>query len=184
MPRPLPSPEEALRILAAKRSRAPRPPPPSAGKALAKTIKSLGERFGKGGEGLQARWREIVGATLARRTEPIRLIRGRPPAAAVLEIRVEGPSAALIAHQAQDILARVNLFLGPDAVGKLRIVQGPLRRRASADAIARPARKRSGEPLDAAAERSLADSLDGLADGALKVALTRLGRQVMRDQTR
>ncbi len=181
MPRSLPSHQEALQILAAKRSRPPRRPPPSAGKALARTIKALGEKFGgAGGEALGARWSEIVGRALARRTEPIRVIRSRAAPGAILELRVEGPSAALVAHQAQDILARVNLFLGVGAVGRLRIVQGPLTRRQGAPE--KPRRRRPTGPLDAAAEQALADSLAGFADGRLKAALERLGREVLRDQ--
>ncbi len=183
MRRPLPSHAEAVRILATKRSRPPRRPPPSAGKALSKTIKALGERFGQGGEGLQARWSEIVGRALARRTEPIRLIGGRANSPAILEIRVEGPSAALIAHQAQDIIARVNLFLGGVGVGRLRIVQGPLRGKPGG-AADKPPRRRARGPLDIADERALAESLGGLADGRLKLALVRLGREVLRNAPR
>ena len=180
MGRSLPSHAEAARILAAKRSRPPRRPPPSVGRALAKTIKALGTRFGQGGEGLQARWSEIVGAALARRTEPVRLIGARGPAQASLVIRVEGPSATLIAHQASDILARVNLFLGGEAVGRLRIVQGPLRRQSGPTAD-KPPRRRAKGPLDAADEQALAESVSGLAEGRLKRALLRLGREVLRD---
>ncbi|MGH7017901.1 MAG: DUF721 domain-containing protein [Caulobacteraceae bacterium] len=170
----LPSRQETLRILASKPTRPPRRPPPSAGRALASTLKALSKRFGSGGEGLRARWREIVGETLARRTEPIRIVKSRGPAPAILEIRVEGPSATLIAHQADDVLARVNLFLGEGAVGRLRILQGPVRRALIAPS-ARPAR-RSVAPLGAAAEGDLSSSLAALSDGRLRRALTILGR--------
>ena len=51
-------------------------------------------------------------------------------AVSVVALGVAGASAALIQHQAPEIVARVNLFLGEGAVNKLRIVQGPLRRAA------------------------------------------------------
>jgi hypothetical protein len=89
---------------------------------------------------------------------------------------VAGPSAALIQHQAHEILARVNLFLGADAVQKLRIVQGPLR--PAADGA--PAPRRRAMPLDAAKEAELAASLAEAPEGPLKAALTRLGRAVLR----
>ena len=184
MPRPLPSASETARILAAKRSRPGPRPPPTAARALAKTIKALDARFGQGTAGLQARWTEIVGAAIARRTEPARLSAPRAGAGANLEIRVEGPSAAIVQHQAPDILARVNLFLGAGAVARLRIVQGPLRGVAKATPLAgRPAR-RLKSPLDAAAEGALADSLAAVPDGRLKRALERLGREVLRDSNR
>ncbi|MGI8841584.1 MAG: DUF721 domain-containing protein [Caulobacteraceae bacterium] len=191
MPRPLPSAPEAARILAAKRTRPPPRPPPTAARALAKAIKALDARFGQGAGGLQARWSEIVGAELARRTEPTRLAAPRTGAGAgggsgggaSLELRVEGPSATIVQHRAPDILARVNLFLGAGAVARLRIVQGPLRGLARGDAAApRPARRRAKGPLDAAAEQALADTLAKVPDGRLKAALERLGREVMRDR--
>lgn len=174
--RPLPSLAEAAAILARRRTRPPRRTPPPAGRALNATLKALDARFGQGPGALQARWREIVGPEISRRTEPVKLTRPRGGGPAALEIRVAGPSAALVQHQAPEILARVNLFLGDGAVNRLRIVQGPLRN--SAPAAPRP--RRSAQPLDAAREAELAQSLVDAPDGPLKAALLRLGRSVLR----
>jgi hypothetical protein len=174
--RDLPTPQEALRILSEKRTRPPRRPPPPLGRALNKTLREFDAKFGQGSGALEARWREVVGAEIAKRTEPVKLTRGRNGGASSLEIRVAGPAAAIIQHQAHEILARVNLFLGAEAVQKLRIVQGPLRAQAEAQV---PARKRAA-PLDAAQEASLAASLAKAPEGALKEALMRLGRGVLR----
>jgi hypothetical protein len=176
MRRRLPSPEEAAAILAAKRTRPARRPPPPAGRALKATLRELDARFGQGPGALAGRWREIVGADIARRTEPVKLVKGRNGAGSSLEIRVAGPSAALIQHQAHEILARVNLFLGADAVQKLRIVQGPLR---AAHDAAPPPRRRPA-PLDAAQEARLAEGLAEAPEGRLKEALLKLGRGVLR----
>jgi hypothetical protein len=177
MIRTLPSHAEALRILARMRTRPPRRAPPPAARALIPALRTLDARFGHGADALKARWREIVGEACARRTEPVRLSTSRTGGGASLEIRVDGPAATIIQHQAADILARVNLFMGAGAVERLRIVQGPLRRKPSAKA---PERLRSTAPLDAAAERDLAQGLTGIPDGPLKAALTRLGREVLR----
>jgi hypothetical protein len=143
-------------------------------------MKALDQRFGQGSDGLAARWREIVGDTLAKHSEPVKLVRTRAGPAA-LEIRVDGPSAALIQHQCEEIISRVNLFLGADAVGRLRIVQGPLRGSMRAGRNPRPSiHQEFGRPMDAAKEKHLAESLAGLRDGPLKKSLTRLGREVMR----
>ncbi len=97
---------------------------------------------------------------------------------------MEGPSATLIQHQAPDIVARVNLFLGAGSVTRLRIVQGPLRGAAGRDKPAAPAaRRRAKSPLDATAESALSQSLAAFPEGPLKAALARLGREVMRAQT-
>jgi len=181
MPRRLPSLQDAQAILAAKRTRPMRRPPPAAGKALTPLLKSLDERFGKGADGLKARWREIAGEMMAARTEPVKLIKGRAGQPGVLEIRVDGPAAALIQHQAPDILERVRLVLGEDAVGRLRIVQGPVRHKAPAltKGAAAGARRRTG-PLDAAEEARLQAELARAPEGPLKQALLRLGREVAR----
>lgn len=173
--RPLPTSQEALQILTQKRTRPQRRPPPPAGKGLGKLVRELDEKFGQGPGALQARWREVVGAEIARRTEPVKLVRGRNGGPSSLEIRVAGPSAAIIQHQAHDILARVNVFLGADAVQKLRIVQGPLRHVPEP-----PAPKRRPQPLDAAKEADLSKSLAAAPDGKLKQALLALGRGVLR----
>ncbi|HEY5290593.1 MAG TPA: DciA family protein [Caulobacteraceae bacterium] len=179
MIRKLPTPAEAARILAERRTKPVRRPPPLAARALAATLRALDAKYGQGADGLKARWSEIVGKTLARRTEPVRLSSGRAGGGATLEIRVDGPVATLIQHQASEILARVNLFLGPQAVERLRIVQGRLR---GATRSLAPVKLRPRGPLDAAKEQALAESLSGLPDGRLKSALARLGREVMRGE--
>jgi len=177
--RPLPTSAEAAEILARKRTRPQRRPPPPAGRALNALIKELDARFGQGPGALQARWREIVGDEIARRTEPVKLTKPRNGAGGALEIRVAGAAASLIQHQSTEILARVNLFLGAGTADKLRIVQGPLR--AAAKAPPAPVRRRL-PPLDAAQEAELAAGLASAADSPLKAALTDLGRGVLRQR--
>jgi hypothetical protein len=173
--RPLPTAEEALAILRRKRTKPQRRPPPPAGKSLAPLLKTLETRFGQGPAALQTRWREIVGDTLARRTEPVRIIKGRNGEGGALELRVDGPVASLIQHQAPQITARLDMLLGKGVVTRLRIVQGPVK--AAANPVAqRPRRK---PPLDAAMEKQLADSLSEQPDGDLKQALLKLGRGVL-----
>ena len=176
--RDLPTTQEAIRILTAKRTRPQRRPPPPLGRALNKTLKAFDAKFGQGSGALEARWREVVGVEDARRTEPVKLTRGRNGGPSSLEIRVAGPSAAIIQHRAHEILARVNQYLGGDAVQKLRIVQGPLRHKY--EPAAKPRRKLP--PLDAAAEAGLAQDLAKAPDGKLKTALLALGRGVLRQR--
>jgi hypothetical protein len=81
-------------------------------------------------------------------------------------LRVEGPAALEIQHQAEIILARVNQFFGWQAVGALRLRQAPLARRA--------ARGRTRAP-DADVVARFADGLSGIKDEKLRTALARLG---------
>ena len=100
---------------------------------------------------------------------------------ATLELRVAGPVAALIQHQAPLILDRLNLYLGAGAVARLRIVQGPLSRRRPPRPrrSAAPAR-RSTPPPSASWPRASPKA----PEGPLKSALLRLGREVLRGGSR
>jgi hypothetical protein len=113
-----------------------------------------------------------VGVEIARRTEPVKLVKGRAGGGSLLEIRVAGPAAAIIQHQAHEILARVNLFLGAEAVQKLRIVQGPLRRPEPPPPRRRPAR------WTPPPRRSWPRTWPSAPEGKLKDALMALGRGV------
>lgn len=178
--RRLPDLEEARRILGEKRTRPPYRAARPLGGSLSPFLKGLESRFGAGPL-LKARWREIAGEILSRRTEPVRVIKGRAGSPGVLEVRVDGAAATLIQHQAPDLLDRVNLFLGDGAVGKLRIVQGPVRPPASGPGGAPPGpARRLRAPLSAAQEAQLAEGLSEAPDGPLKSALERLGRAVLR----
>lgn len=151
-------------------------PAPKAGRALQGLIKELDGKFGRGASALEPRWREIVGDRLAGVSRPQKLTRGRDGQGGTLELRVAGPAALLVQHQADDILARVNLFLGEGAVSKLRIAQGPVKPLPAASAPAR--RPGKPPPLSAAAEADLNASLAPAPDD-LRAALHKLGRAVL-----
>ena len=179
--RPLPTAAETARILAERRTRPARRGPPPAGKNLVQMLKGLEEKFGQGPDVLRARWREIAGDTLAARTEPVKVVKSRT-GGATLELKVDGPAAALVQHQAPELLARVNLYLGEGQVSKLRIVQGLVKPppAVAAGARAAQARRRRAQPLDAAEEAVLEQGLAKAEEGPLKQALRRLGREVLR----
>ena len=178
MRRPLPTDAEAREILSRRRTRPAPRPAPRAGRALQGLIKDLDAKFGRGASALEPRWVEIVGERLARVTRPQKLTKGRNGAGGTLELRVAGPAALLVQHQSEDILQRVNLFLGPGSVEKLRIAQGPVKPLAG---LAAPVRARTTQrPLPAHQEAELKASLTD-APESLKGSLERLGRAVLGD---
>jgi hypothetical protein len=183
--RQLPTAAEAAEILKRRRTRPAIRSAPPVGRSLTPLIKALDERFGKGPDALKARWKEIVGEVLAKRSEPMKIVKART-GGATLELKVDGPAATLVQHQAPDILARLDLILGSGAVTKLRIVQGPVRppalRPGGRDGPRQSGRRRKIQPLDAAAEAELAQGLAEQPDGPLKDALIRLGRGVLRQE--
>lgn len=182
MRRPLPTEAEAREILSRRRTRPAPRPAPRAGRALQGLIKELDAKFGRGASALEPRWTEIVGERLARVTRPQKLTRGRGGAGGTLELRVAGPAALLVQHQSEDILQRVNLFLGPGSVDKLRIAQGPVKPPVgglSPSARTRPAPR----PLPAHQEAELKAALADAPD-LLKSPLEQLGRAVLGDPTK
>lgn len=177
MRRSLPTDAEVREILSRRRTRPAPRPTPRAGKALAPLIKSLDEKFGRGASALEPRWREIVGDRLARVTRPQKLTKGRAGQGGVLELRVAGAAALLVQHQSEEILSRVNLFLGAGTVDRLRIAQGPVKPLAQAE-VAKPRRIVQAPPLPAGAQAELNASIAS-APEELREALAKLGRVAM-----
>ena len=176
MRRPLPTDAEVREILSRRRTRPAPRPVPRAGKSLAPLIKKLDEQFGRGASALEPRWREIVGDRLARVTRPQKLTRGKGGQPGVLELRVAGAAALLVQHQSEEILSRVNLFLGAGSVDRLRIAQGPVK--PLSEPAQRPKRSATPPPLPAGTEAELDASLAAAPD-SLKAALARLGRAAL-----
>ncbi len=125
---------------------------------------------------LAAAWPEIVGAQFAGFCRPEKLVWPKGPDSenrpAMLIVRVHGPRAIYLQHEATQIIERVNAFLGYRAVGQLKIVQGTVEPPARAPV-------RTAPKVDAAAESRLAAAVDGIASDGLREALQRLGRGVL-----
>lgn len=173
MRRTLPTDAEVREILSRRRTRPVPRPAPRAGKALTPLIKKLDAQFGRSASALEPLWFEIVGERIARVTSPKDISKGRAGQPGILELRVVGAAALLIQHQQQEILDKVNLFLGAGTVGKLRISQGPIKPVTRSNP--RPKRSAKPPPLPAQAEADLAASIASAPDD-LRAALARLGR--------
>ncbi|HEU0059279.1 MAG TPA: DciA family protein [Hyphomicrobiaceae bacterium] len=94
--------------------------------------------------------------------EPVRGRRG-----ATLVVRVEAARALDIQYKRQQILERINAYFGYAAVSDLRLVQAPL-----------PASAGGAERRRTAPTRAVVPDLEGIPDGALREALTRLGSRL------
>lgn len=162
--------------------RAPRSGP-SVSKQVQPLLKSLQAKFEAADDGsakLKGRWAEIVGESLSKVCEPVRIIRARSTAAApkagALEIRVAGAFAPLIQHQSATLVDRVNLYLGGRIIDRLRLIQAPLTTLAKAPPPPRP------QPLNASEEVALQALIGDVDDDRLKRDLLRLGRAVLQRQ--
>ncbi|MBX3596981.1 MAG: DUF721 domain-containing protein [Rhizobiaceae bacterium] len=121
-------------------------------------------------------WDEIVGPRIAVSSRPEKIQWGRrrdedePFEPAVLVIACEGLAALHIQHEADEIIARVNSFLGYVAIGRLRIVQKPVQQH-------KPERPKLRE-LDTDEQNRLKKIVSGIEDEGLRLALERLGASV------
>lgn len=128
--------------------------------------------------GLVQSWDEIVGARLAGRTRPEKIQWPRrmsdddPFEPAVLVIACEGAAALHLQHETAEVIGRVNSFLGFPAIGRIRIVQKPVRQ---AEAPPRP-RPRT---LTAPEKARLATTVSGIEDDGLRQSLERLGASIL-----
>jgi hypothetical protein len=89
----------------------------------------------------------------------------------VLVIACEGIAALHVQHETSEIISRANAFLGFGAIGRVRIVQKPVRTEAGQ---ARP-RLRS---LNASEKLRLSALVSEIEDDDLRASLERLGASV------
>lgn len=121
-------------------------------------------------------WEEIVGPRLAGISRPEKIQWPRrnedgPFEPAVLVIACEGMAALHIQHETSEIIARANAFLGFGAIGRVRIVQKPVRTDAGRD---KP-RLRS---LNEGEKQHLSGLVSEIEDDGLRASLERLGASV------
>lgn len=125
---------------------------------------------------LIAAWAEIVGIRYADCSRPERIVWPRGKAnddkPGTLVVAVQGPRALLLQHETDQIVERVNGFLGYGAIGRIKIVQG---------SVSPGASTQTTEPLslDAHDLAKLEDALAGVDGAELRAALARLGRGVL-----
>ena len=141
------------------------------------------EKYGFSAAALLTDWAAIVGADLARWTEPKRLkwprtvdayaeneAAGRP--GATLELRVDGARALDVQYKGRQIIERINSYFGYRAVADLRIVQ------ASFDEAEKP----GPTPRQIVAKKlhspGPVPDMTHVADGPLRAALERLHRNL------
>ncbi len=108
------------------------------GHYLSNITRPVFEKFGFQKAALLTDWASIVGEPLCHFTAPeqikwqnqtsetINVEQFGQRQGAVLVIRVEGPAALEVQHQAPQIIERINSYFGFAAIGEIRILQAPL----------------------------------------------------------
>ena len=121
--------------------------------------------------GLLADWPTIVGPSLARRCQPMRVEHspGRRRGG-VLLLHASSAAAIEVQHAAPQIIERINTYFGYPAIRQLRLLQVPMRVAVPVQPV-RP-------PPDPRLEAALAQKVSQVEDEELQAALLALGRAV------
>lgn len=151
--------------------------PVAAARIVKRVISPALRRRGFAESEVVLRWPEIVGPELARVATPEKLSfrRGRS-ADGTLHLKVAGPAALTIQHQAPMIMERINTFYGFRAVARLNLLQG-------APAVASPhpeETKPVPKELSKAESARIEAAAGASGDPELGEALRRLGTAVAR----
>jgi len=111
---------------------------------------------------LVLRWRDIVGADVARITQPLKLVSGAE--GDVLTLKCEAGAAVFLQHETRALLERINRYLGVSRVVRLKLVGGSIV--APAQPPEHPQRRRTREaedPPQPDAKPTLSNALSRLA---------------------
>lgn len=137
--------------------------------------KAIGRR-GFAEASLITEWHTVVGAELAKVSQPVKL--AFPPGArtnGTLHISVQGGVATELQHLEPQVLERINGHFGYGAIARLRLVHAPPGRNPS-----RRARPRETERKpDAAQRESLVSLLSPVDDDDMRSALESLGAAIL-----
>jgi protein-disulfide isomerase len=119
---------------------------------------------------MKAEWSAIVGAELARLTEPDALLPGRGgKSGKALRLRVAGAAALEVQHQSGQFVERVNAHFGHKFIDEIRLVQGALTRAPAP----RPPRAPDPQVL-----KRMSGKVGEVKDPDLRAALARLGARI------
>ena len=122
-------------------------------------------------------WPSIIGGDLAKRTAPLRIDYPRQkqqsdelPEPGTLVVRVETPFALEVQHMSDQIIERVNAYIGWRCIARIRLHQAPL-----------SPKQRTLPRLKAGLDQArVQKTLDQVEDAGLRAALERLGKAIGR----
>ncbi|MBE6449816.1 MAG: DUF721 domain-containing protein [Alphaproteobacteria bacterium] len=141
---------------------------------LQKIAKDVLGKRGFSSVDLIARWEEVVGENLAQGVKPDKIVypnlkRG----AGVLHVRVQsGAFAAVLGHQKNIILDRVNTFLGYEAVCDIKIRQD------NQIKVKIESSEKKEPVLAQEDENKLQERLGGISDEVIKTQLYQIGKKL------
>ncbi|NVK35097.1 MAG: DUF721 domain-containing protein [Rhodobacteraceae bacterium] len=147
---------------------------------IGKAITPVCRKRGFASFDLLAAWPDIVGERYAERVQPERILWPRRPSddpeggidPATLVVHTDGATAMILSHEMPQVIERLNTFFGWAAIGRIKILQKPVRVRR------RKTLPPKRELTDAETSR-LEQQVAGVEDNRLREALTKLGQEVI-----
>src|SRR5258705_3542729 len=112
-----PNPQAVLQFARRGRARA-------AGEDTGNQVAAVLAKAGFSDPTLVLRWRDIVGADVARIAQPTKLSRGAE--GDVLTLKCEAGAAVFLQHETRSLIQRINTYLGSSRVVRLKLVGGQL----------------------------------------------------------
>ena len=125
-----------------------------------------------------SKWSQIVGESLAKKTQPKRIRFASQSSSALttkLIIQVDIGCAPIIQHQQKEILDKLNTYFGYLAIGKLQIIQAPIM-------LENQTIKVTKVTLTKKDKESLDNSIKNIQSSELSEALKNLGKQLIHDK--
>lgn len=144
---------------------------------VANRVRSAGETRGFAVTRLLTHWPDIVGPDIAAAARPVEISYGRG-FGATLTLLTTGPQAPMLEMQKESIRTKVNTCYGYAAIQKIRLTQtsatGFSEGRAQFDG-------READPVrqEPAVPKAVSEAADGIDDQNLRMALERLGANVL-----
>ena len=147
--------------------------PQAIGRFVAKSTKAALVKRGFAQADILSKWPSIVGPTLARASSPEKMsyLRGKNNEA-TLKVRVSPGFGPEFQQFEPLIIERINSFFGYRAVGRLQLVQAPVK-------LAKTLEKKVFSDPSPDQLQWLDDSLKNVTDPELKQKLTELGRKLV-----
>lgn len=179
-PRKAPDPSGKLKSLAerraeymlnARRGRGLAPPPKDVSHAILKALRPILKETGSSMSAVESRWAEIVGPSLAKLSQPVKIVRNKK-GGAVLVIRARSAAAAKLQHIADIVIERVNLAAGKK-ISAIRIDQTQALHQSDRPNVA------LAPQLPPQEKDALVDALKDVENPKVKSALAALGEAVL-----
>ena len=146
------------------------------GASVEKIVKPIFGRRGFGAPAIVSDWVNIVGPVLAKHTFPEKIsYPGRSRSDGTLQLRIASSSLALeLQHLELQLREKINTHFGYSAIGRIRMIQGPVPEIEKETKI----RKR---PLTRSENDELTRKLEIISDPELKKVLSALGSAIIQD---